>query len=791
MNLISLRIGRVTGALCVAKRWLFVLCLVISALTHGQAQSANVLVLMDDYAATKDFYAQYETEVRSLLESRFNLNLRTVFVTPSTVDSEIVKAFQSDSDVIVTLGILVNSKIEQRNAYPIPTLAAISLEGDRPLKTNIENYSFIQSPFDFGADMERFSSLVSIKKLGILVHPIQKSFVESYVSGYDFPEIEIDIIPSSGNVENDMNMLPEDLDGMYVFPYTYADSLSNQQYFDALVQKKLPSFAMLGRNIVERGVLAGRASSEYVDVFARKLALNTMRALEGENPSEFETSVTGVEEEFVINIKTLRAIGVYPPFDVMAEGLLIELDYTSNGRSLTLHGAILEAMENNLDIQIARADVLNQEQQVRVANANRLPQLDFSTSTNYIDPSISRNSLLVDELAWVGNLSFRQLIYSEPVYANVAIQKYLESATQEALSQTQLEIYQNTASVYLNYLLAQTNVKIQQQNVEVTHKNLNLAKTRVEVGQSSAADIYRLEAQLANNYVSLNDALTQLQIIKFQLNVLLNRPKNEDIQAEDIELTVEYLVLADPRLQRFIESQYQVQMLSDFLVQHAEANAPSLGRIDYSINAAERNLQANQRSLFVPQIGVGAGWMQTWGRYLEGSANIDEMQNTLGPLYQDPLRDQWQAQLTVSLPIFQGFARNANIQASRVQLNQLETQRANASQFLEANIRSSLENVANSYGDVQLTQQAADAAVQYLYIVQDLYSEGAVNLTNLLEAQTNAVASQLAAAAARYQLLMNGIALETATAFPSMLASPEEKESFINAYIEFLLNQED
>ena len=69
----------------------------------------------------------------------------------------------------------------------------------------------------------------------------------------------------------------------------------------------------------------------------------------GEDPAALPVFVT-VEESPSLNVGTARAINLFPPWEVYVESEIFGVDTTQAARKLTLHGAVREAVDVNLDL---------------------------------------------------------------------------------------------------------------------------------------------------------------------------------------------------------------------------------------------------------------------------------------------------------------------------------------------------------------------------------------------------------------------------------------------------------
>lgn len=766
------------------KNLIYILCL-ISISLFGQ-KKINIDLIVDD-SGFEYFFKQLEKETRDLLGNTYTLNFNVKLSDNSIQKATdlIYESYKGNADVVVSVGFLSSTALHSLGHYSKPSVAGITLQRAEKESSEIHNFTFIESPVSVEKDLRTFKKIVDFKRLGIFVDAMTEKAVENHLKEIK-TNLEIEIIPLTSDIKQNLQNLSSKIDAVYLLPY-YKTQGAESYLIQELNRLKIPTFALIGRRDVEKGALAGLTSSSYISIYTRRIALNIMKIVEGEDPKDFPVRIVGVEDDFVINIETAKKIGVYPNFEVLSQATLLNVGTPVQGRKISLEGVVLEAFENNLDLKISKADINVQKAAVRSAESNLYPQLSVNTSATLIDDTSANLQLginLKDELSWIGNAQLSQIVYSEPAYANIAIQKLLQNVKEVSFETSKLDIFLNVSTAYLSYLQAQSNLEVQKENVAVTKRNLNLSKTKEKIGHSSAADVYRFETSLAQNNMTLNDAITSLKQAKFNLNQLLNRPKDEDFITEDITLSSSLLFIADPRINKHINNQFEATKFSDFLTDYALKHIPSIEKINLNIQAQERSLRSNKRSLYLPQANVQGNVNQTFGRFLD---HIPTEQ--LKAQGYDPYRATWNIVGTLSLPIFQGWARKVAIQQDEATIDQLYLTKSNTEQLFETNIRSTIENVGNSYGDVLLSEKAAEASKKYLQITQDLYREGAANITTLLDAQNSSLTANLNAVNARYQLILDALTAERYTGIVYMLVSEKEKEEFIRLFNEYLLER--
>lgn len=763
---------------------LLVLLFVVAQLAYTQ-KPASINIVYDGDRGSTDFLNLLKQEIDVLLAQRYNLSYQEYNISDSNQAAAAVvnTALTDKSNVLITLGFNASGALDALGTYPIPCISGISLQRLDKESSGIDNYTLIQSPFSIERDFEVFQSIYPFKHLAIFMQANAPAnlelFLNTFANGFD-----IQFIPITDNPANDLNQLQADVDAIYFLPNLYENNEAQQALINGVNERKLPSFSLIGRDDVEQGVLASISSSDYVGVYARRIAINVMKVLEGQNPKDFPIKIAGIEDDFVINAATMEQIEIYPPFEVLSQASLMNLE-TQTGKEYTLRSAVAVALNNNLSLQVAQRDVAVQEAEIDIARSNLLPTLDANTTLVTLDGNtaelLKATGQLTPQTEWSGNLALTQLVYSQPAWANVAIQKTLLESEKAGLLSQQLGLVLDVCTAYLRYLQARANLTIQNTNVQTTLSNLNIAKTKAKIGTSSNADVYGFESQLALNKSSLNDAQTGVEQARISFNQLLNRPLDEAFMLEDVLLDADIIFLQDNRIRETISNSYDFRKFSEFLIETCLKKAPELEQLQWAIKAQENSLNINKKSRYLPQVGLQGNLDQTFGRY--GTRAPDEAFEFQGI---DPYQPTWNIGLNASLPLFQGNLRKRKIQKDQILLEQLTVNKASLEQQFATNIRLSLENLGNSYNDIQYTRQAKESGAKFLELVQNLYREGATTIVTLLDAQNNAVSAQLGAVSSRYQFIIDAITIERLINDIYLLATPEERESFVNDYLTFL-----
>lgn len=758
------------------------------ALLNGQTKKTTIAILNDGDRGTLEFMDLLKQEVDLLISREYDVEYKEFSLAGEVVTDNLVnEAFSSNSDLVIGLGLISSQVLSSLNSYSKPCIAGLSLQKSGLEKSGKDNYTFIESPFSVEKDLKIFRAIFPFKKLGIFIAPKLKETIEPYLRLFS-SDFEVQFVSISDSPSRDILKLDDDVDAIYYLPNLYEEEDFNSVLINEIKIKKLPSFSLIGRREVERGILASISPSDYIESYARRLAINIMKVLDGQNPKDFPVKITGAEDDFVINARTMNEIEVFPPFQVLNKASLVDIG-TYSGIEYTLNSAIATAINNNLSLKLAKNDIEIQDKEVKIARSNLLPDVSVNTTLVTLDQTSSDLLVAANQLtpqtSWAGNLLFSQLIYSQPAWANVAIQNDLFESEKAGFLSQQLDLILDISVAYIQSLQAEANVDIQNSNVQTTLRNLNVAKTMAKIGTVSNADVLGFESQLSLNKISLNDAQTALRQAKIRINQLLNKPLDEEIYLNDILEDQDIIFLNSPRIREQIQNINDFRQFANFLIDYGIKNVPAIEQLNWAIEAQNKSLNINKASLYVPQIGLQANVDKTLGRY--GTKIADQNFEAIGI---DPYQPTWNIGLSASLPIFQGNLRKNKIQRDKIQIEKLQTNKANVELSFASNIRLSLENLSNSYNDILYTSDAEKSSISYLSIIEDLYKEGVTNIVTLLDAQNNAVASQLAAVSSQYQFIIDAITIERLINHIHILSSNEEKEKFINDYFDYLLKND-
>ena len=763
---------------------LVVFCAQSVAQTERKLPIKYVAVVMDGPSERADsIRALFLEELRTVNRGEFDIR------TPDDLQVKadwtfpgVRKAFErvlrdKRTDLIVTLGVLASHAAAHRSNLPKPVVAPFVAERkvqDIPYKDGASgktNLSYVSLDVDIPRDLKVFHETVSFSRLAFLLDAAFAEAVPGVQQEVKRAARELGIVTTQVAVGRSaaetLQAIPADVQAVYVGPMPRISSLEYAKLVAGLIDRKLPSFAFFGKSDVERGILLSAAPALEMDRLARRVALNIRRILLGEDPGKIPVAFAR-GEGLTLNMRTSRAIGFSPNWQLLTSAeLLFEEPELLEVERLTFSAAVHKAVEVNLSLRIAQANVSAGKENIRLARSVLLPQFDLSGQGVQIEEDDAAAVPGRSERTTSGSISLDQILYSEPAWANLEIQKQLQNARERDRDLVQLDIVLETAQAYLNVLRAKTNERIQKDNLRLTRSNLELAKARRRIGTAGPSEVFRWQSEVADAQRVAVESQALVRVTEIALNRLLNRPLEQPVVTVEVGLEEPNLISSQQHLYDIIDNPAHFQMLRDFVVDDGIAAVPELRRLDALIRAQDRTLISAKRAFWQPTLNLRAGRTEIFDRSgAQGPPlpGIDDSESTIG--------------LQLSFPLFTSGARSAQkVQASE-ELIGLQLQYQAVAELVEQRIRSALFRTRSARTAIRLTRESASAARSNLDVVRDAYSRGTVSILDLLDAQNSALIAELRAATSVYDFVSDLMEVERAAARFDFFLTPQDQQDW-------------
>ncbi|MDJ0699124.1 MAG: TolC family protein [Woeseiaceae bacterium] len=717
----------------------------------------------------------YVDEFLALTENEFDVRVR--YFPGAWSQQSIEAAFEAayadpEIDLVLITGFISSQIGTQRKDFPKPTFLPLILDpgllASPPTdgKSGIPNLSYLIIYSDFGEDLDALSELVDVDEVALFIDAeLSESIPQLRVSANAVSEqrgIELTEIRYDGIDPSLVDRVPEGIDAVFVSGLPRMPEVDFLAMVEAINARGLASYSFVGTRDVEAGLLMTSSETRDIGRQARLNALNMQAVMLGERAEDQSVFATA-RKQYTINMATARRLGISPSFNILSVATLLNEEPEVTGEEYGLVEVAERALRQNPDLVSQSFGTEAGARDIDSARADLLPQLDASAAYDLRKESPLVESGLFAQRSTDAALGLQQVIYADPLAANLTIQRQLQVAREASLSEFRLDIVQLAATSYYSVLNARSQLKVEENNLVVTRRNLDLAKDRVELGTSSSADIYRWEAEQARARIRVLDARAAVDQSWNQLNRVLNLPQNERLPLREASFD-EPFVISRREFDSLVTRPADYALFADIVVARGIGRAPEIQQIDAQLRAKERELKSLRRETWLPKFSVG-------GQYL---SNLGQSGTGAGPGAGQDLND-WSVGLQATVPLFTGGGRRADVSRASLEFSQLRALRVSAVAKVEERIRQQLHAAAADYGRIDLSQAAADSARRNFELVADAYARGAVTIIELLDAQDASLSADAAAANSLYRFLTTIMALQRAAGDFDFMLGPDER----------------
>jgi outer membrane protein TolC len=386
--------------------------------------------------------------------------------------------------------------------------------------------------------------------------------------------------------------------------------------------------------------------------------------------------------------------------------------------ALSWQDCIKEAAKNNPDL-IAAGEEIKQSQAGKTITASALyPQIDAGVTAA---TARSDNGVVNSDADSYGyGLSATQLIFDgTKTIQDVKAAGQNIQAAKEGFRFTSATVRYRLRLAFVDLLRAQELLRITEEIYNIRRGNLELITLRYESGLEHKGALLTAEADLSSAQYGISQNKRDLEVSQRNLTKEMGRKELAPLEAKGS------FEVSNPAKDK-----------PDFLA--LVKNNPSLQQLIAQKNAAQFSLRSAYAN-FSPT--------------LSGSAAANKAGS-----HWPPKNDQWDLGLALSLPVFEGGLRLAQVAQARALLNQLRENERSTQDSLVLALEQTWAELQDAIENVEVQRKSLLAAQERSNIAQAQYSIGFISFDNwtiiednlvsakrnFLEAQANALFAEAA-----------------------------------------------
>ncbi len=451
-----------------------------------------------------------------------------------------------------------------------------------------------------------------------------------------------------------------------------------------------------------------------------------------------------------------------PPRDIVAQ--------EGNG-PMGLAQAVRTALVSNRDVIAARLGLREANQRVSEARSGVYPTIDLNVNyTRNVSPTINfLPAAIFDPTAgpddyigvrfgadnqWTSALSVEQPLFRPSVFVALGAAARFESLQEESVRGQTQAIVTRVRVAYYRLLLAQEQTRLTENSLHRVHESLAETQALHRAGLASEYDVLRLEVELANLQPNLRRAENAALQARRQLAVELDISDQESLEVMGS--------LADMDLEDLAantSANREVLAFTGF-----DGGVTDATRVASELRSDLRQLQFNEdlrrsemrleQVSYLPEVTL-------FGNYIinaqnNGSPNFfarSDGQRAYSRL----------VGVRVSIPIFEGFKRDARIGQKGALVRQAEAQTSQGFDQALAQVKSLVEAREETHLRAQGQRFAVTQAGRGFEIASAQYREGLSSQLELTDAEVALRQSEFNYAQAVYDYLVARAQLDEAT----------------------------
>lgn len=406
-----------------------------------------------------------------------------------------------------------------------------------------------------------------------------------------------------------------------------------------------------------------------------------------------------------------------------------------NTAELSLSEAISKALEENHSIIISRNLSEIEENRATIGFAGYLPNLSLNSSYREaiensrlefsnqpgqdVDGSRSSQYNASLDLEWVLFDGFGNRYRLQQLKRSRDLSEVL---SREEIEATLLQVIER----YLEVSTQAQLLDVTRQAVEISNERYRRAKENFEAGGGSQVDVLNAEVNLNQDSVRVVETEVNLKRAKRNLQVLIgdNPTGNVDVRQEfnvNDQLSIE-------------------QLLQSTITENARLQSSAI-----ELEQAKLQLRETQSGRF-PQISTNASY--SYGRQESDAGQF---------LFQET--DGFNAGITFSFPIFDGFRRNILVQNDKIRVKNSEEQRRLAEKEIESALLNTYETYNSNLYLLEKQQVNVETAELNFERTELAFRQGQVSNTDFREAQLNLLETRQALISQRVEAKLSEIEL--------------------------------
>lgn len=391
---------------------------------------------------------------------------------------------------------------------------------------------------------------------------------------------------------------------------------------------------------------------------------------------------------------------------------------------LDLSGWVRVAMENSPSITISSADLMSSSASVTSSESFLWPRLTFSSSAGHSwssIPDMSGGYTDTDKESWSMSASISQELLASggSSWLRLSGSRHSLCASEFDMDQARLDLTMDVVEAYYGVIEDIQLLASSRRALDRSSEQLRRTEALYEIGGATNLELIQAEVQQSTDNLTLlrkDQAVSNSYTALYQTAGVIGTGYTVNTNAVLQPVSIETAM------------NYSLDMSgSNTIASSIERTAA----VEYSYEASRR--------AYWPSLNAGGSW--NWSN---DELDFEDFSN----------RDSWQASVTLSWTLFDGFSRESIIQSSRASVLRQQASHEALMNSIESLIKTSHNNLISSIMSWELSLEVLNQAEEKLRLSMMSYDLGSISLLDLLDAQSNVTQAEASVESSRVSCLI-------------------------------------
>jgi outer membrane protein len=414
--------------------------------------------------------------------------------------------------------------------------------------------------------------------------------------------------------------------------------------------------------------------------------------------------------------------------------------------AITLEESIVLAKEHNKEMLAEKSGLESAKWAKKNAFTNFLPKATFNSMMIRIDdesydqantpiviPGLGQfpSMFSVYKTTYTNDFTIQQPIFNGgKVILGYQMAELAKQHIELAVQNKEKDLAYAVASTYFGLLKLQDLKTLSEKSLNSTLSHLEVALKKYDVGTAKKSDVLRWQVKMKNDETAIAEINNNInEISGFWWNLLGKASSELPSKIEPTEYDNEISIYA-------LKSENEIQIAIDEFLRNVKKSSPTVQTLNIVQKLMKKNLKMAQGE-YLPSMNL----QFTYQIESDDTWNFDG-------------EDNWNLAAVFSWPIFSSGTNYTNMKKAKFDLKKTEYEMKWAEENYLVTAKNVLHKLITKAKIVGANETALDFAKENHMIINDLFRQGLVTNTELLDAETMLFGSEMQLVASYYDFIL-------------------------------------